>query len=76
VQVLGHDVPVRASIHTLNGFSAHADQRELLQWHAGIGSRKGTFLVHGDADVMAKFAQLLQGERVEMPKPEQAFELA
>ena len=76
VQVLGHDVPVRASIHTLNGFSAHADQRELLQWHAGIGGRKGTFLVHGDADVMAKFAQLLQGERVEMPKPEQAFELA
>jgi metallo-beta-lactamase family protein len=76
VNVLGHDVPVRASIHTLNGFSAHADQRELLQWHAGIGGRKGTFLVHGDATVMAKFAQQLQGERVEMPKPEQAFELS
>jgi metallo-beta-lactamase family protein len=75
VQVLGHHVPVRATIHTLNGFSAHADQRELLQWHAGIGGRKGTFLVHGDADVMAKFAQQLKGERVEMPKPEQGFEL-
>jgi metallo-beta-lactamase family protein len=76
VDVLGHDVPVRAAIHTLNGFSAHADQRELLQWHAGICGRKGTFLVHGDAAVMAKFAQQLQGERVEMPKPEQAFELS
>ncbi len=33
VNLMGHDVPVRAGIHTLNGFSAHADQRELLQWH-------------------------------------------
>jgi metallo-beta-lactamase family protein len=75
VQVLGHDIAVRASIHTVNGFSAHADQRELLQWHSGVGGRKGTFLVHGDAGVMAKFAQQLQGERVEMPKPGEGFEL-
>jgi metallo-beta-lactamase family protein len=75
VNVLGHDMHVRASIHMLNGFSAHADQRELLQWHNGIEGRKGTFLVHGDADVMAKFATLLPNERVEMPRPGQSFEL-
>lgn len=75
VRLLGEDVAVRASVHTVNGFSAHADQRQLLQWHGGIGGRKGTFLVHGDADVMAKFAQKLAPERVEMPKPHEAFDL-
>jgi metallo-beta-lactamase family protein len=75
LRILGEDVAVRASIHTVNGFSAHADQRELLQWHAGIAGRKGTFLVHGEARVMAEFAKLVQGEPVEMPKPHQAFEL-
>lgn len=75
VRILGEDVPVRASVHTVNGFSAHADQRELLQWHAGIAGRKGTFLVHGEAGVMAEFARHLQGERVEMPNPHQGFDL-
>jgi metallo-beta-lactamase family protein len=75
VRLRGEDVAVKAAIHTVNGFSAHADQRELLQWHAGISGRKGTFLVHGDAGVMTQFAQLLPRERVEMPKPGEAFEL-
>ena len=75
VQILGQDVSVRASIHTVNGFSAHADQRELLQWHGGIAGRKGTFLVHGEAGVMSEFAKHIQGERVEMPAPHQGFEL-
>ncbi len=75
VNIMGRDVPVRASIHTLNGFSAHADQRELLQWHNGIGGRRGTFLVHGEAEVMANFAGQLSGERVEMPKPGESVEL-
>ena len=75
IRLFGEDVPVRASIHTINGFSAHADQRELLQWRAGISGRKGTFLVHGEAKVMNIFAAQLKGERVEMPQPGQSFEL-
>lgn len=75
IHLLGDDVPVRASVRTINGFSAHADQQELLQWHAGIAGRKGTFLVHGDAQVMQTFAALLKAERVEMPIPGQSFDL-
>lgn len=75
VRIFEHDVPVRANIHTVNGFSAHADQRELLQWRAGISGRKGTFLVHGDASAMAEFARHIGNERVEMPKPGQSFDL-
>ena len=76
VRIFSDDVPVRASVHTVNGFSAHADQNELLNWRAGISGRRGTFLVHGDADVMTAFARKISDGRVEMPKPGQSFELA
>jgi metallo-beta-lactamase family protein len=48
VEIFGEPVQVNARIHTINGFSAHADQRELLAWHASTGEPRMTFLVHGD----------------------------
>jgi metallo-beta-lactamase family protein len=50
VQIFGETVPVRAHIHTINGFSAHADRDELIAWHAATGKPKTTFLVHGDPE--------------------------
>ena len=34
VEIFGEVVTVNARIYTINGFSAHADQSELLAWHA------------------------------------------
>ena len=59
VSIFGEDVPVRAHIHTINGFSAHADQSELLAWHRQVGASERTILVHGEAEVMDKFKALL-----------------
>ncbi|HUJ97745.1 MAG TPA: MBL fold metallo-hydrolase [Stellaceae bacterium] len=75
VNLFGEAVPVRAHIHTINGFSAHADQRELLAWHGSIKGSKITFLVHGEEPVMTRLAGQLPGQRVEMPQPHEAFEL-
>jgi len=50
VDILGEPVRVRASIHTINGFSAHGDRDELLAWHASTGRPRTTFLVHGDPE--------------------------
>ena len=75
VSIFGDDIPVRARIHTINGFSAHADQDELLAWRGGISGKQATFLVHGEFPVMAAFASRLQGSRVEIPAPHQTFEL-
>jgi len=50
VEIFGETLQVRAHIHTINGFSAHADQAELLAWHAATGRPQLTFLVHGDPD--------------------------
>lgn len=73
VRIYGREVPVRAKIRTINGFSAHADQAELLAWHNGIGGNPLTYLVHGEKESMARFASLLKG-RVEMPERNQSFE--
>jgi metallo-beta-lactamase family protein len=50
VEIFGESVQVSARIHTINGFSAHADQAGLLAWHAATGEPAMTFLVHGDPD--------------------------
>ena len=61
-------------IYTINGFSAHADQAELLAWQKRTGAKR-TFLVHGEEDTMKEFAAHLVDTRVEMPEPDQDFEL-
>jgi metallo-beta-lactamase family protein len=74
VRLFGEEIPVRASIHTIGGFSAHADQAELLDWHGQTNASR-TFLVHGDEEVMLRFAALLHNTKVEMPKFNEMFEL-
>jgi metallo-beta-lactamase family protein len=74
VSIFGEHIPVHARIHTINGFSAHADQAELLAWHERASSAT-TFLVHGDPEAMRTFASRLEGTRVEMPELHEEFEL-
>jgi metallo-beta-lactamase family protein len=69
VMLFGEEVPVRAQVHTINGFSAHADQAELLRWHARVGGAERTILIHGEATAMNAFAALLPGVPVSMPAP-------
>jgi metallo-beta-lactamase family protein len=75
VKLWGEEIPVRAAIHTINGFSAHADQQELLSWHRGVAGCEVTFLVHGEELAMQKLSGELHGSRIEMPKMHEAFEL-
>lgn len=74
VNIFGEQIPVRAHIYTINGFSAHADQAELLAWQKQTGAKQ-TFLVHGEEGTMRSFATLLANTRVELPEPNQVFEL-
>ncbi|MEJ2115354.1 MAG: MBL fold metallo-hydrolase, partial [Gammaproteobacteria bacterium] len=75
VRIFGEEIPVRASIHTIGGFSAHADQAELLAWHAKTGKPKTTYLVHGEEESMYAFAQKLHGTKVKIPRLHQSFKL-
>ncbi|HEX7327893.1 MAG TPA: MBL fold metallo-hydrolase [Casimicrobiaceae bacterium] len=79
VRIFGEPVRVRARIHTINGFSAHADRSELIAWHAASGAPQLTFLVHGEPDRgMQALATALEagGHKVSMPVRGAAFALA
>lgn len=75
VKLFGEDIPVRATIHTINGFSAHAGRRELLDWHARTGKPARTFLVHGEDRGRAALAKALSDTRVETPEPHSVYDI-
>jgi metallo-beta-lactamase family protein len=63
VTVLGKKVTVRASIHILGGFSAHAGQDELVQWFASMArSRPQLILAHGEDRARHALAQRIESE--------------
>ncbi|MGE4558606.1 MAG: MBL fold metallo-hydrolase RNA specificity domain-containing protein [Desulfobulbus sp.] len=73
VRVLHEQVEVNAEIYTIGGFSAHADQQELLAWHARTGKPERTFLVHGELESMQALSGHLDGTTVQMPTLHQSF---
>lgn len=74
VRVLGEEIAVRAGIHTINGFSAHADRDELLAWHQHTHATQ-TFLVHGEEEVMRSFARLLPAGAISLPQTADSIDL-
>ncbi len=57
VKIYGEDVAVRATVHTLGGFSAHADRDGLLGWMSGIKNKNlKVFVVHGEEKAALSFA--------------------
>lgn len=56
----GEPVRVAAEIHTLGGFSAHADQQGLCDWYAGFGNRPTVALVHGEPRASSALAAELR----------------
>jgi len=68
VRIFGEEIPVEASIYTIGGFSAHADQDELLKWHRQTGRPGLTILVHGEEEAMGAFSRKLGKARVVMPE--------
>ncbi len=72
VSIFGEKIAVKAGVHTLNGFSAHAGQSELLQWFGHLAPvRPRVFLTHGEARGREPLAKLIQERyslRAELPE--------
>lgn len=63
VKLFGEEVAVRAKIHGIEGFSAHADQKGLLRWLKGFEvPPQQIFLVHGEESTMETWAPLVRQE--------------
>jgi metallo-beta-lactamase family protein len=61
VSIFGERIPVQATVHTLNGFSGHADQSELLKWFSTLAPGKPkVFLTHGEDRGRGTLTKLIQ----------------
>lgn len=61
VRIFGETVAVKAQIRTLNGFSAHAGQTELLKWFRFLApSKPQVVLTHGEARGRVPLAALIK----------------
>jgi metallo-beta-lactamase family protein len=72
IRLWGETVKVAATIHTIGGLSAHADQKGLRDWYAAIGGHPPVALVHGEPEPRDVLAGLLRTEhraKVLLPQP-------
>jgi metallo-beta-lactamase family protein len=60
VRLFGEAVAIKAHIHTLGGFSAHADQKGLLEWLSHFENPQlEVFIVHGEEKVSLELGRLI-----------------
>jgi metallo-beta-lactamase family protein len=59
IHLAGEEIAVKARIHTLGGFSAHASQSQLIEWVEGFRRRPKTYLVHGEPEAKRVLQDLL-----------------
>jgi metallo-beta-lactamase family protein len=58
VKIFGEDVAVNAKIHTIGGFSAHADRDGLLKWLGHFDPKPAaTVIIHGESHSSTAFAE-------------------
>jgi metallo-beta-lactamase family protein len=62
IRLWGETVRVSATIHTVGGLSAHADQQGLKDWYAHFTARPPVVLVHGETSSLESLANILKNE--------------
>ncbi|EGQ9819028.1 MBL fold metallo-hydrolase [Vibrio parahaemolyticus] len=61
VEIAGKQIIVKAQIHTISGYSAHADQSDLIRFVEGINPPpKEVHLIHGEAEAQNTLYKILQ----------------
>jgi len=77
IKVLGQPLVVKAGIHTIGGFSAHAGQSQLVAWARHIGGQPHFYLVHGEANGLTALQEKLveNGIRCSIAEPGQVVDL-
>jgi metallo-beta-lactamase family protein len=79
VTIFGEKITVKAKVHTLGGFSAHAGQTDLMHWFSIVApSKPRVILTHGEDDQRGALAKLIQQRHrlpSELPKMNETIEL-
>lgn len=79
VKIHGREVPIKAKIENISGFSGHGDYQEILAWLMAFNKApQTTFIVHGDPEAAQGMAQKIQdllGWKTVIPKYGESFNL-
>ncbi|MCK4911457.1 MAG: MBL fold metallo-hydrolase [Thermodesulfovibrionales bacterium] len=59
VSILGESYKVKANIHTIGGFSSHADKDTLIDWLAHGGRHSKVFVVHGENSAVSSLGSAI-----------------
>ncbi|GIK58787.1 MAG: MBL fold hydrolase [Chloroflexota bacterium] len=78
VRIFGEEYELKAQVIKINGFSAHADRDELLEWTGHLQERPShTYIVHGEEEASLAFANSLRQQQqfpnVQVPELGQSF---
>jgi metallo-beta-lactamase family protein len=61
IRMFGEEVPVKAHLERIEGFSGHADYEEMLAWLLGFNKKpERVFLVHGEGNASKSLAEKIQ----------------
>jgi metallo-beta-lactamase family protein len=73
LSIFGDDVPLRARVEVLNGYSAHADRGELRRWLTAVRGASTralpVHLVHGEPNAQDAFAEVLRSDGYSVTTP-------
>ncbi|HRY36188.1 MAG TPA: MBL fold metallo-hydrolase RNA specificity domain-containing protein [Smithellaceae bacterium] len=63
IRIFNEDIAVAAKVFTINGFSAHAGQNQLLEWLKDFQTKDmQVFLVHGELSAQEHLASLIRDQ--------------
>jgi metallo-beta-lactamase family protein len=78
VRIYREDIRIRAKVYTINGFSAHADQRELIEWMEHFKKLGNICLIHGEREKQLVFKKMIKkrlGKKAHIVKPKEKINL-
>lgn len=78
VKIYNEDILIKAHVHTINGFSAHADQDALIKWIAQIENLYRIYLIHGERDKQVVLRSVLENaldKKAHIVEPEEVIYL-
>jgi metallo-beta-lactamase family protein len=79
VKIFRENVAVNARVFTIGGFSAHADQSELLDWISHFEGRPEVFVTHGETTASETLARLIEeqyGFKAKVPRWKEKLRLS
>lgn len=78
VKIYHEDILIRASVHTVNSFSAHADQSAIVRWISQMEGLHRVFLIHGEEDKQVILRSVLKNalhQKAHIVEPEEVIYL-